>query len=75
MEEKVTFKSDGLTLSGVVHVPDDLAPGERRPAMMVLHGFGSNKSSGNSILPANLFCDWGYVSMRFDMRGCGEVGS
>ncbi len=72
MEHQVTFESDGLTLTGVVHTPDDMEPGERRPAMMVLHGFGSNKSGGNAIRPAEMFCDWGYVTMRFDFRGCGE---
>jgi len=72
MEHQVTFKSEGLTLTGVVHTPDDMVPGERRPAMLVLHGFGSNKSSGNSIGPAEMLCDWGYVTMRFDFRGCGE---
>ncbi len=72
MEEKVTFMSDGLKISGIVHVPDGLAPGERRPAVLVLHGFGSNKSSENSHWPARTFCDWGYVTLRFDMRSCGE---
>jgi dipeptidyl aminopeptidase/acylaminoacyl peptidase len=72
MEHQVTFESDGLVLTGVVHTPDDMEPGERRPAIMVLHGFGSNKSSGNSITPAEMLCDWGYVTMRFDFRGCGE---
>ena len=72
MEHQVTFESEGLKLTGVVHTPDDMVPGERRPAMLVLHGFGSNKSSGNSIGPAEMLCDWGYVTMRFDFRGCGE---
>ena len=72
MEERVTFESQGLKLSGVVHVPDDMAPGEKRPVFLVLHGFGSNKTSGNTVGPANMFCDWGYITLRFDMRGCGE---
>ncbi len=72
MEERVTFESQGLKLSGVVHVPDDLAARERRPVFLVLHGFGSNKSAGNTVGPANMFCDWGYITLRFDMRGCGE---
>ena len=59
MEERVTFESEGLTLAGVVHTPDDLAPGERRSAFMVLHGFGSHKDSGNSTGPAAMLCDWG----------------
>ena len=72
MEQPVSFTSDGLTLQGILNVPDDVKPGEKRPAFMVLHGFGSNKQSGNSTWPARTFADWGYVTLRFDMRGCGE---
>ena len=68
----VTFPSAGLKLSGVVHVPDDVRPGERRPAFMVLHGFGSNKSSSNTMEPTKVLSSLGYVVLRFDMRGCGE---
>ena len=72
MEQAISFQSDGLTLQGIVHVPDDLKDGEKRPAVIVLHGFGSNKSSANSTWPAETFCKWGYVTLRFDMRSCGE---
>ncbi len=72
MEQRITFDSQGLKLSGVLHIPDDLAPGERRPACLVLHGFGSNKGSKACISPAKLLEKWGYVALRFDMRGCGE---
>src|SRR3954462_5386377 len=71
-QDKVTFKSGELTMSGVVHVPEDMKPGEKRPAIMVLHGFGNNKDSANSINPCDLFTRWGYVTFRFDFRGCGE---
>lgn len=40
--------------------------------MLVLHGFGGNKGRGGSTAVAKLFADWGYVALRFDMRGCGE---
>jgi alpha-beta hydrolase superfamily lysophospholipase len=69
MEQRITFESQGLKLSGVLHIPDNLAPGERRLACLVLHGFGSNKSSKSA---AKLLEKWGYVALRFDMRGCGE---
>lgn len=72
MEERVTFDSQGLKLAGILHTPDDFKPGERRPACLVLHGFGSNKGSKACISPANLLAKWGYVALRFDMRGCGE---
>ncbi len=72
MEERVTFDSQGLKLSGVLHIPDDIKPGEKRPACLVLHGFGSNKDSKACISPAKLLEKWGYISLRFDMRGCGQ---
>ena len=72
MEQRVTFDSQGLKLSGVLRIPDNLAPGEKRPACLVLHGFGSNKDSKACISPAKLLESWGYVALRFDMRGCGE---
>ncbi len=68
----VTIPSAGLKLSGVVHVPDDVRPGERRAAFIVLHGFGSNKSSSNTMEPTQVLSSLGYVVLRFDMRGCGE---
>jgi hypothetical protein len=72
MEHPVTFVSDGLKLAGILHVPDGHAPGQRRPAWLVLHGFGSNKNGGVALETARLLASWGYVSLRFDYRGCGE---
>src|SRR2546428_3743047 len=72
MEERVTFESDGLKLAGVLHLPEGRAPRERRPAFLVLHGFGSSKDSGGSTTTAKLFDELGYAALRFDMRGCGE---
>lgn len=45
MEEHVSFVSDGLRLAAVLHVPGRREPHERRPAFVVLHGFGSNKKA------------------------------
>jgi alpha-beta hydrolase superfamily lysophospholipase len=72
MEQRVHFTSAGLQLTGILHLPPDAKPGERRPAFMVLHGFGSNKDSGVPRTAAELFASLGYVALRFDMRGCGE---
>src|SRR5712672_902661 len=71
-EQAVTFPSAGLKLSGVVHVPSGMRPGERRAAFIVLHGFGSNKTSSNTMQPTKVLGELGYVVLRFDMRGCGE---
>lgn len=72
MEEKVSFESAKLRLSGVMHFPKNYAPGQRRPAIIVMHGFGANKQAGNVTTPAAMYADWGYIALRFDMRGCGE---
>ena len=72
IEQAVTFPSAGLKLSGVVHVPRGLKPSERRGAFLVLHGFGSNKTSSNTMAPTKVLSDLGYVVLRFDMRGCGD---
>jgi pimeloyl-ACP methyl ester carboxylesterase len=71
VSEAVTFPSDGLKLSGAVHVPDDYRPGERRPAIIMMHGFGANKNGGPEWI-CRQFAAWGYVALRFDYRGCGD---
>ena len=71
-ETRVTFQSDGLQLSGIVRIPEGARPGERLPAFIVLHGFGSNKNAGNVLAPCKMLEALGYATLRFDMRGCGE---
>jgi pimeloyl-ACP methyl ester carboxylesterase len=73
-EQRVTFKSDGLDLAGIVRVPEGMKAGERRAAFIVLHGFGSNMNSHSVLEPCKLFAELGFVSLRFDMRGCGDSG-
>jgi fermentation-respiration switch protein FrsA (DUF1100 family) len=46
VQDKVRFPSDSVELSGVVHVPEGLKSGERRPAIIMMHGFGANKNGG-----------------------------
>ena len=71
MEDKVTFRWGEPTLSGVLHTPEGKS-GQPLPAMMVLHGFGSNKESNNVKGPVRMLNGWGYAAFRFDMPGCGE---
>jgi uncharacterized protein len=71
-EQRVTFKSKGLTLAGMIRVPEGVGAGERRAAFIVLHGFGSRMTAQNVLQPCAMFEQLGYVTMRFDMPGCGE---
>jgi len=43
MQHKLSFTSDGLKLSGVLHVPEQWRAGERLPCFIVLHGFVGTK--------------------------------
>src|SRR6266436_4844959 len=72
LEETVKIPSAGLRLHGVISVPADVAPGTRRAAFLVLHGFGGNCKSQNVLQPSRVLGEFGYVTLRFDMRGCGE---
>ena len=75
MEETiVSIPSAGLRLHGAVGTPADLPPGERRAAFLVLHGFGSNSDSEGVRQPTRVLSDFGYVTLRSDMRGCGKSG-
>lgn len=71
-EEVISFQSAGLRLHGILGVPDNVQPGERRAAFLVLHGFGSNCESPTCITPAKVLSDFGYMTLRFDMRSCGK---
>jgi hypothetical protein len=73
-EEVVSFQSAGLRLHGALGVPDGLKPGARRAAFLVLHGFGSNSESPTVLAPTRVLGEFGYVTLRFDMRGCGKSG-
>jgi pimeloyl-ACP methyl ester carboxylesterase len=71
-EQRIAFQSQGRSLVGDVRVPDGVAAGERRPAFIVLHGFGSSRNAGNVLKPCAMLERLGYVTLRFDMPGCGE---
>ena len=73
MQTPVSFPSDGLSLSGVLHVPDG-HEGRRLPAFLVLHGFMGSKDESHAEIQAKMLEDCGYAALRFDMRGCGDSG-
>jgi uncharacterized protein len=70
--ESVTFGSDGLKLAGILHRPDGYQDGQRYPAFLLLHGFGSNKAGAGLTGEAEYLAARGYAALRFDFRGCGE---
>lgn len=70
--ELVSFVSGGMQVVGLVTFPENLPEGEQRPAFIALHGFGSSKSAENVRLPCRILNEMGYVTLRIDLRGCGD---
>lgn len=69
--EPITIWSDGVRLAGDLWKPDNLAPDERRPALLMVHGWGGEKAHLNQAY-APRFADMGYVVLTFDYRGWGD---
>src|ERR1700684_1060025 len=71
-QDVVSFQSAGVGLHGALGAPGRVRPGERRAALLVAHGFGANSESPTGITPARVLGEFGFVTLRFDMRGCGK---
>ena len=72
MQQKLSFLSDGLKLSAVLHVPEKRRADERLPAFLVLHGFVGSKDESHAEIQARMLEEMGYAALRFDFRCCGE---
>ena len=71
MKHAKTIWSEGTRMAADLFVPDDLKPGERRPAIVLCHGWAGAKAHlSTAYAPA--FCDAGYVCLTFDYRGWHE---
>jgi uncharacterized protein len=71
-EAIVSIPSAGLRLHGTLGLPAGLQADERRAAFLMLHGFGGNSDSAGVIQPTRVLSELGFVTLRFDMRGCGK---
>ena len=71
MKREIEFYSEGFKLCGDVYVPDGLAAGERRSAVLLCHGYTGVK---DLYLPDNarVLNEAGYVAMTFDYKGWGD---
>ncbi len=71
MKRAVEFYSEGFKLYGDIYTPDGLAPGEKRAAVLLCHGYTGVK---DLYLPDNAASlnRAGYVAMTFDYKGWGN---
>lgn len=66
--EKVSFKSEGQKIAGMLHLPDR----ERPPCVIASHGLLSSKDSEKYIALGHRMSAEGMAMLRFDFRGIGE---
>ncbi|MGI9658674.1 MAG: alpha/beta hydrolase [Gaiellaceae bacterium] len=66
----VSFQSEGIEVVGNLWTPADLGTGERRPAIVVGHGFGVLRDS--LVAVGEYFSRAGYVTLSIDYRTFGE---
>ncbi|OGS24680.1 MAG: hypothetical protein A2297_07690 [Elusimicrobia bacterium RIFOXYB2_FULL_48_7] len=73
-EKLVWFKSEGINLAGVLHLPEKLKAGKKVPGIVLFHGFtGTKLEPGNLFVKAGrYFAKQGFATLRFDFRGCGD---
>ncbi len=67
-EAEVTFESDGVTIAGVVTIPDGDGP---HPALVLVDGSGATDRSNMRDF-AGVFAEAGYATLSYDKRGVGE---
>ncbi len=64
----IPFESDGLHLSGVLHLP----PGTDMPLVVGSHGLMGSSASAKQLVLAGACAESGIAFFRFDHRGCGH---
>jgi uncharacterized protein len=69
--QDVRFTCQGLSCAGWYYVPDGLSAGEKRPAIVMAHGFSAVKEMLLDNF-ASKFADAGFVVLVFDYRFFGE---
>ena len=66
--ENVSFQSEGLKISAVLHLPAKANPS----CIVASHGLISSKDSDKYIALGERLSQEGMALLRFDFRGCGE---
>jgi uncharacterized protein len=69
--EDVVFYSDGLKVTADLYIPADIAPNQKRPAVVFLSGYSGMKDVYGMDTPNRLW-EEGYVVLAFDYRGYGD---
>lgn len=71
ISKPVALFSQGVRLMGDLWSPPGITAEEKRPAILMMHGFGGKRDELN-LLYAQKFAAAGYYVMTFDYRGFGD---
>ena len=72
---EISFKSyDGLYIQGFLYMPPDHAPGDRHPALVNVHGGGTNSYLHGEGLFEQYLASKGYVVLAVNYRGGSGFG-
>ena len=70
----VKIWSEGTRIAGDLYRPNDIQEGEKRPAIILSHGWGGGKSGCRGIA-TRLASEAGYICLAIDYRGWGDSDS
>ncbi|KAI9028658.1 Alpha/Beta hydrolase protein [Hyaloraphidium curvatum] len=68
----VTFYSEGYRLGATLFLPGDLAPGERRPGIVLITGYMGTRDMYLPGMAAELCRAGRYICVTFDFKGWGD---
>ncbi len=71
MEYSKTLYLYGTPTDLEVGLPKGMTEGKQFPAVILCHGFSRHRNDGLQVL-AETLNEQGFVTLRFDFRGCGE---
>ncbi len=74
MEQYIECKSGELTLRGMLHMPNDASIQDKKPLVIIFHGFSADRNETFFIHTklSRLLCEHGIASVRFDFAHSGE---
>ena len=71
LEQHVLIKSGDVALAGQFELPPG-GDARRKPAIVILHGFGGHRDGPQQRWSQKFFSGLGYATLRLDFRGCGD---
>ena len=72
--EKVSYQSDGFTITGYLYRPAAIRPGEKIPGIMYIHGGPTGQFSDTYLPQAQFLAQMGYAVLAPNIRGSSGFG-